>query len=85
MIDRRCATGFGKFTGDDADFLLGRATGTHRFFKVSQRLNIEERADDRQEEVPEPDGFVQAQRLQKGFVEQRDGSHRTIIHRSIGA
>jgi hypothetical protein len=47
--------------------------------EVSERLDIEHGDDVREEERVEPDGFVQAERLERRFVEDRDWPHAVIL------
>jgi hypothetical protein len=69
MEDARGARPFWKFVRNVPHDHFGWPTPGRRFRQISERLNVEDRANDRHEEMIEPDRLIGADRLKEGLIE----------------
>ena len=60
---------FRRLIGNDSDFLLRRAPLAYGLLQVGQGFDVEQRADDRDEEVIEEQCLFDREGLKEGFIE----------------
>jgi hypothetical protein len=75
MVGTWCPVHLRKFISNQADFLLRGSPFSGGLIQICKCLYIKKWAHDAQEEIVKPNGFIQSQRLQEGFVEKRDRAH----------
>lgn len=79
MVGARCRLHVRRTYGEASNDLLRSAALAHFLFEVGQSLHEEKRRDDGKEKIAEPVGFVDAEALKRGFVENKVGAGRHVL------
>jgi hypothetical protein len=79
MVGARCRLHVRRTYGEASNDLLRSAALAHFLFEVGQCLHEEKRRNDGKEEIVEPVGFVDAEALKCGLVENKVRSGRRVL------